>query len=32
MVAKLTQKEFVKWLNQSVGKQYNFDNYYGLNN
>lgn len=30
MVAKLTHKEFVKWLNQSVGKQYNFDNWYGL--
>ena len=30
MVAKLTHKEFVKWLNQSVGKQYNFDNWYGF--
>ena len=30
MTAKLTKKEFVKWLNQSVGKQYNFDNWYGL--
>ena len=29
MVAKLTHKEFVKWLNQSVGKQYNFDGWYG---
>ena len=30
MVAKLTHKEFVKWLNQSVGKQYNFDKWYGF--
>lgn len=30
MVAELTHKEFVKWLNQSVGKQYNFDGWYGL--
>ncbi|MDN6409735.1 MAG: hypothetical protein L0J76_06490, partial [Tetragenococcus halophilus] len=29
MVAKLTKKEFEKWLDQSIGKQYNTDNYYG---
>lgn len=29
MVAKLTKKEFEKWLDQSIGKQYNTDNHYG---
>lgn len=30
MSAKLTKKEFEKWLDQSIGKQYNTDKYYGL--
>lgn len=30
MVAKLTKKEFEKWLDQSIGKQYNTDNHYGM--
>lgn len=27
--AKLTQKQFVNWLRQSIGKKYDFDHWYG---
>jgi len=27
--AKLTQKQFVDWLKQSIGKKYDFDHWYG---
>lgn len=27
--AKLTQKQFVEWLRQSIGKKYDFDHWYG---
>ncbi|UXR34513.1 SH3 domain-containing protein [Staphylococcus simulans] len=30
MTAKLTKEEFIKWLNNSVGKQYNEDLWYGF--
>ncbi|WP_426366276.1 SH3 domain-containing protein [Mammaliicoccus lentus] len=30
MAAKLTQKEFVKFLNKTIGKQYDYDGYYGF--
>lgn len=30
MTANLTKKEFVKWIKQSIGKQYNFDGWFGL--
>lgn len=29
MTANLTKKEFIKWLNASIGKQYDTDNYAG---
>lgn len=30
MTAKLTKNEFVKFLNTTIGKQYDFDGYYGF--
>ncbi|PTF90215.1 CHAP domain-containing protein, partial [Staphylococcus chromogenes] len=29
MTAKLTKQEFVNWLKQSEGKQYDMDGWYG---
>lgn len=28
--AKLTQKEFIAWLKQSIGKRYDADGWFGL--
>ncbi|PTG89904.1 CHAP domain-containing protein, partial [Staphylococcus chromogenes] len=30
MAAKLTKQEFVNWLKQSEGKQYDMDGWYGF--
>ncbi len=30
MVARLTKKEFIVFLNSTIGKQYNYDGYAGF--
>lgn len=29
MASNMTQAQFVSWLKQSIGKQYDFDKWYG---